>query len=374
MMKTIFTRVIIGAGLLLLNASLLIQMRQRPSVNTEPATIVLTAIPGLQFDLPRFVVRPGARVKVILKNADDMSHNLVFTKPGARKDVVEEALKLEEKGPSMNYIPVSPDVLWTIPVISPGEEGSMTFTAPQEPGIYPYVCTFPGHGYYMYGAMYVKRDDNLPAIDKDENIPQFRKQGKDAHAGHGKQDADHPYELKPPYLYRAYMEDSGPASIAVRLPNALSYCWDSDVCALRYAWEGEFVDNTALWKGKPNAVARVLGTIFFRGKVEQPLALHNAGSTHATEFKGYRLIERYPEFHYTINGVDVYELIRSKDDGSGLIRTFRIPDASDKIIFSVPTAEGVAYECSVGTFIGNTIEISPDEAKNFRIVMTKTSK
>src|SRR5258707_900250 len=71
-------------------------------------TISLNAIPGLQYDVVRFKVKPGARVKVMLTNTDDMSHNLVFTKPEARLLVVNAALKLEEKGPMMNYIPGTP--------------------------------------------------------------------------------------------------------------------------------------------------------------------------------------------------------------------------------------------------------------------------
>ena len=34
------------------------------------------------------------------------------------------------------------------------------FTAPSQPGVYPYVCTFPGHWRRMHGAMYVVADLN----------------------------------------------------------------------------------------------------------------------------------------------------------------------------------------------------------------------
>jgi hypothetical protein len=90
------------------------------------------------------MVKPGARIKVILTNTDDMSHNLVFTKPGARLLVVDAGLKLEEKGPMMNYIPSSSDVLWSIPVLSPGQVKSIAFTAPKSQGAYPYV--YCSHG------------------------------------------------------------------------------------------------------------------------------------------------------------------------------------------------------------------------------------
>ena len=34
----------------------------------------------------------------------------------------------------------------------------LKFTAPKEPGIYPYVCTYPGHWRRMHGALYIVAD------------------------------------------------------------------------------------------------------------------------------------------------------------------------------------------------------------------------
>lgn len=338
--------------------------------------VTITAIPGLQFDKTRFAVKPGARVKIILRNADDMSHNLVVTKPAAREIVVNAAMKLEEKGPELQYVPESSDVLWSIPVIAPGQEGTVSFTAPQKTGAYPYVCTFPGHGFYMFGAMYVQHDDKLPPIENDPNIPGFRKNKDASHAGNHAAHAlvNHPYETRPPFLYRAYMEDSSPASIAVHLPQGLSYCWDAASCELRYAWTGEFVDNAKLWKGKPNAVSKVLGDIFYRNSAMQALRIGDPTSTAKVKFKGYKLVDRYPEFHYTLDGLDVYELIREKEDGTGLVRTFRVPNAPGKIWFLAPPSDGVIYSASTGAFSGNKLLVEAAQASNFTITMTKTNK
>ena len=92
----------------------------------EPVTrIAFKAIAGLQYDLVRIRIRPGSKVELVLKNEDDMSHNLVITRPGTRIEVVNAVMKLEEKGPAMNFIPDTPDVLWSIPVLAPGEEKSV---------------------------------------------------------------------------------------------------------------------------------------------------------------------------------------------------------------------------------------------------------
>ncbi|MEX2232098.1 MAG: plastocyanin/azurin family copper-binding protein [Cyclobacteriaceae bacterium] len=343
--------------------------------DTDTTTITLNAVAGLQYDLVRFSVKPGAKVKVVLTNMDDMSHNLLFTKPGKREYVVNEALQLEEKGPSMDYIPDSPEVLWSIPVTSPGEVKTLTFTAPGATGVYPYVCTFPGHGFSMYGAMYVNTDGKMPELEKDENIPLSRRGGDkhdQAHASHPQQSQRaHPYELTPPYLYRAYMNDASPASIAVNLPHDLSYCWDTETCELRYAWQGAFVDNAGLWKGKPNSEAKVFGTIFYRNGVRQPLRIGKAETISIVGYKGYRLINRYPEFHYTLDGVDVYEIIHPTEAGDGLIRTFSIPEGKKDLWFQVDARDGMKYESSAGQWQNNRLMIPASDVKKFSIVMIK---
>ena len=348
---------------------------QSPKNVSDTTTITLNTIAGLQYDLARFTVKPGTNVKIVLKNRDDMSHNLVFTKPGKREQVVNAAMKLEEKGPSMDYIPDSGDVLWSLPVLSPGEEKILTFKAPDASGVYPYVCTFPGHGFSMYGAMYVSADGTMPELQKDEHIPASRRGDKKGaqHTSHAHDAAQplHPYEPKPPYLYRAYMQDSSPASIAVNLPGDLSYCWDTETCELRYAWEGGFVDNSGLWKGKPNSEAKVLGTIFYRSGVRSPLRIGKAETLPSVEYKGYRLIDRYPEFHFTVNGVDVYEIIRPTASGDGFIRSFSIPEGSSPLWFYVDARDGMKYESSSGEWRNNRLTIPAADTKKITIVMTK---
>src|SRR5690606_33207975 len=128
---------------------------QKTGDQDQVKTILIEAIPGMQYDLVRFQVRPGEKVKLVFTNKDDMGHNLLITKPEARIEVVNAALQLAEKGPVMEYIPDIPQVLWSIPVLFNGQSSSIQFNAPTEPGAYPYVCTYPGHGFVMYGVMYV---------------------------------------------------------------------------------------------------------------------------------------------------------------------------------------------------------------------------
>lgn len=346
-------------------------------------TININAISGLKFDTPRFSVKPNTQIRILLSNGDDMTHNFLITKPGKRLDVVNAALKLEERGPQLNYIPPSPDVLWSVPSIPANQTATLSFTSPSQSGSYPYVCTIPGHGFIMYGVMYVSKDGNMPDIATDLNIPPSARTEKvlntnseAAHLNHDMNDApaQHPYQAVAPYLYRIFMEDAGPAAIAVSLPNDLSYCWDAGACRLRYAWSGGFVDNTRIWKGHADVNAKIIGSVFYRDAAPYPILTGKADVDPLIEFRGYSLVNKYPEFHYTINGIEVFELILPRDDGKGLIRKFRIPDANDDIWFSSSAGPAsMLYEASAGDWINGKLKLSPVQAKDFIINMISYS-
>ncbi len=345
-------------------------------------TIKIDVLVGLQFDLVRFNAKPGEKLNLIFSNSDDMSHNLLITKPGARLEVVNEALKLGQKGPQMDYIPNSSSVLWAIPVVNPNQFRTLSFTVPQQEGIYPYVCTIPGHGFIMFGAMYVNAEGRMPELKDDINIPPNRKTEANtllsnqqiSHSLNGEHQALkikalHPYTPVSPYIYRVFIDGASPAAIAVSLSNDLSYCWDAGTCKLRFAWSGGFLDNSELWKGKGDVSAKVVGKVFFRDKTQFPLSFSTNIIAPKFDYKGYKLINRYPEFHYTINGTDVFELILPKADGRGLSRTFRIPDVKNTIWFNTDPFDGVKYEASAGIWEGNRLKLTPREARKFSISM-----
>src|SRR5690606_18381594 len=110
---------------------------------SQPQEIHIKAVGGLQFDKVRFKAQPGEQLRIILTNADDMDHNMLFTKPGRREAVVEAATNMTDQGPELQFVPNTPDVLWASSVIGPGEADTLEFSVPQSEGIYPYVCTYP---------------------------------------------------------------------------------------------------------------------------------------------------------------------------------------------------------------------------------------
>jgi azurin len=345
-----------------------------PSERLENS-ISIKAVTGLQYDVVRFKVKPASKVKISLTNASDMSHNLLVTKPGARENVINSAQQLAEKGPQMDYVPRIDAVLWSIPVVSPGQTKSVTFTAPTQTGVYPYVCTYPGHGFIMYGAMYVTSDEALPDIRNDPNIPESRRQDDSSEKENVQEKSTsvnpHPYALVPPYLYHVFIEGASPAAIAVHLPNDLSYCWDAGTCRLSFAWKGDFLDMSALWKGHFDTSAKIMGDIFYRDNTDYPIRLGENATVPVIAYKGYRLIDRYPEFHYTLNGLDVYELNRPKADSLGLIRVFRIPRANRVVWFYTNRQDdAIEYEFSAGHLEDKKLKLSSKEAREFTITMT----
>ena len=149
----------------------LIFLINSPCAQDKTLKIDIRAKAGLQFDIVRFKVDPDQKIIINVFNDDEMAHNLVFTKVGQRLEVANAALNLGEKAEEKNWIPDLDSVLWSTPVLKPGENSELKFNAPKEKGIYPYVCTFIGHGFVMYGAMYVGTP--MPELSKDQNIPEL---------------------------------------------------------------------------------------------------------------------------------------------------------------------------------------------------------
>ena len=334
--------------------------------------IRIAAIPGLRFDTPRFQVPPGAQVKIVLVNEDDMDHNMVITRPGKRTEVVQRAQALGAEGPRLHYIPDGQDVMWKITSVRPGDSEILLFNAPRQAGVYPYVCTYPGHGATMYGAMYVG-DKALPALIKDPNIPPSGKQGA-RHAHQQGKPPLHPYNPDPPYLMRTFMPDCGPAAIAVHLSDSLSYCFDAGNCYLRYCWYGPFLQQADLWQRKGDEVAQVAGTLFFRTRNGFPIRMDQKKELPAVHFKGYTLKGPYPELHYQIGETDVYQTISPAPAENGVVQHFRIPHAKGPIRFLIDPSARRQIKISKGTWEKTGVRLTALEARDFSVSILKNPK
>lgn len=341
----------------------------------KDTTIVIKVLGGLQFDLPRLSVQPNTRLTIILDNHDDMAHNMVVTQPNARLKVVDAAMKLGDKGASMNYVPNSPLIIASTKILDPGRMDTIHFVLSKE-GIYPYVCTYPGHGFVMYGAIYATNKP-LPLLEKDTNVPEAQRQKtvmpmshEGHHVNHQMPVSPHPFSLVYPLLYRTFMPDCGPAAIAVGLTATEAYCFDAGKCYLRYAWSGGFVDNAEQWKGNGSKLTKLVGTVYWRDKTGFPFRIGNESTIPSIDFKGYQLRKRLPTFSYWLDKVEVTETIHLSVDGKALVRDFTFKNNHQLLYFLVNTDDGLVYQSSLGNFNKGVLRI-PAHVQRLSISMKK---
>ena len=112
------------------------------------------------FNQDRIAAQAGKPVEIVFENSDIMPHNFVVTKPGALEEIglLGESSATQPGALERNYVPVSDKILVASRLLAPRDSQKLSFTAPSRPGVYPYVCTYPGHWRRMYGAFYVVAD------------------------------------------------------------------------------------------------------------------------------------------------------------------------------------------------------------------------
>ncbi len=109
------------------------------------------------YDKETIVVAAGKPVEFRFSNTDNMPHNFAVVAIGSLEEIglMAEATAQDPDAKDRNYIPKSDKVLVGSRLLAPGESQAIAFDVPTTPGIYPYVCTYPGHWRRMFGALYV---------------------------------------------------------------------------------------------------------------------------------------------------------------------------------------------------------------------------
>jgi putative heme-binding domain-containing protein len=112
------------------------------------------------FNKERIAAQSGKPVEIVFENSDIMPHNFVVTSPGALEEVglLGESSSTQPGALERNYVPPSDKILLASRLLAPRESQKLAFVAPSEPGVYPFVCTYPGHWRRMFGAFYVVAD------------------------------------------------------------------------------------------------------------------------------------------------------------------------------------------------------------------------
>jgi len=119
--------------------------------------IQIQAMDNLQFSQKRLQAKPGELLKLKFANPDVVPHNWALIQPGTLDQIGDLANRLIGAPDAYlkQYVPQSDAVICYTDIIDPGAEFSIYFQAPQKPGRYPYLCTFPGHWMVMNGILEV---------------------------------------------------------------------------------------------------------------------------------------------------------------------------------------------------------------------------
>lgn len=141
------------------------QEAQVTTTEAKPAKadveVVIEGNDTLKFDTEEFVVKEGQTVSVTFKNVGTlpkvaMGHNLVVLKGDAVVPTFAMACLPNAQTTGLpNEDELKAQVIASTQILGPGEEETLTFTAPAA-GNYPYICTFPGHFGVMKGVMKVE--------------------------------------------------------------------------------------------------------------------------------------------------------------------------------------------------------------------------
>ncbi len=113
----------------------------------------------MRYAVTEFTVHAGQELTIIFNNtatSPAMQHNVVVLE---NSEIIERVgTAALEAGQESEFIPASPGIQAYTSLAMPGETVRVTFTVPETPGEYPYICTFPAHYMSMQGVMIVEEE------------------------------------------------------------------------------------------------------------------------------------------------------------------------------------------------------------------------
>lgn len=129
-----------------------------PGIDTVSVTdnIKIDGMDDMKYDRTLFKVKAGQKITLTLKNIGKlpkaaMSHNVVILQQGTDVNAFGAAAI---PAAATEHIPASmkDDVIAHTKLLGPGESDTITFTL-TDPGVYDFICTFPGHFGTMKGKI-----------------------------------------------------------------------------------------------------------------------------------------------------------------------------------------------------------------------------
>lgn len=126
-----------------------------------PFAFEITANDTMKYSVTRLEVDAGKEMKVTLTNVGTlpkqaMAHNFILLKKGTDPQAFANAAAPHQ---AQDYFPpeLATEVLAHTRLLGPKQSDTITFTAPTEPGEYPFLCSFPAHFITgMHGVLVVR--------------------------------------------------------------------------------------------------------------------------------------------------------------------------------------------------------------------------
>ncbi|SMO47532.1 plastocyanin/azurin family copper-binding protein [Fodinibius sediminis] len=141
----------INKGLLPVIAVLLLFGAAFGPVNnsSEPRTIEIVGSDHMKFDVTSIDAAPGEEIRIVLTTESNlpkmaMAHNVVVLDD---ETDIQKFVSASAKARDNQYIAdgFEDQIIAATDLAGGGETVEVTFTAPEEPGTYEYICSFPGH-------------------------------------------------------------------------------------------------------------------------------------------------------------------------------------------------------------------------------------
>jgi len=131
------------------------------SAASGPRTIEITAGDNMKYNITSIEAKPGEELKVVLTNQgtqpkEVMGHNWILLKAGTDVAAFDAAAATAK---DTDYIPqaLKDQIIVHTQLLGPRKSDEVTFKAPETPGEYPFLCSFPAHYQVgMKGTLTVK--------------------------------------------------------------------------------------------------------------------------------------------------------------------------------------------------------------------------
>jgi len=162
-----------------------------------------------------------------------------------------------------------------------------------------------------------------------------------------------------PVVFRTFIADSSTRSIAVGLPSGVNYVFDAEQCRVRFAWSGEFLDVTKVWTGRGGGRAAALGKKFFTAPEGHPLRVGNPDVEPTVKFRGYRLVNKFPEFDFEVNGVPVRQRVRKATAEDSLDWEFELGETRETIWLLTPKGMITTFASRIGESEKGRLRLAP---------------